>query len=288
MAGMPDIPSPAVLKEAGYRETAALAQIVAQAMPGESVHGVRRRIKQLRSLLRLLRPALGEEAYSAANSALREAADALAGQRRAEALVTAAGKLGKSADQHGYWPRLADSHRMKHAAEGDPARELVIARAAIERAAGVLGAADLTPDSEDTIIGAFAATYRKARRQLRAGLASGAPDALHEARKFVIHHLHHVKVLQPHRKARLVALEALRERLGDLNDLDELEQLAAHQDIPRGDAKLLRKARRRLLGEVDKAASRLFRSSPARFERRCGHAVRPHSPRGRAALQAGE
>ena len=61
---------------------------------GESVHGSRRQIKRLRSLLRLLRSQMGEEAFAAANGALRESADALAGQRRAEALVAAAERMG--------------------------------------------------------------------------------------------------------------------------------------------------------------------------------------------------
>ena len=90
MAATVGVPSPGVLLEAGQREIAELEKLLAETGPGGSVHGARRRIKQLRSLLRLLRPALGEERFREASIALRDAANALAGHRRAEALVAAA------------------------------------------------------------------------------------------------------------------------------------------------------------------------------------------------------
>ena len=78
MAGALSVPSPAVLRKAGQHEAASLAALLAATEPGQSVHGARRRIKQLRSLLRLLRPNLSVAAYDAVNDALREAAAALA------------------------------------------------------------------------------------------------------------------------------------------------------------------------------------------------------------------
>ena len=93
MAGTLNVPSPAVLRKAAQGEASALAALLADTAPGQSVHGARRRIKQLRSLLRLLRPSFEVVAYNAVNDALRDAARALAGHRRAEALLTAAGKL---------------------------------------------------------------------------------------------------------------------------------------------------------------------------------------------------
>jgi hypothetical protein len=121
MAGTLNVPSPAILKKAGQGEVAALAALMAATAPGQSVHGARRRIKQLRSLLRLLRPSLDVAAYNAVNDALREAARALAGHRRAEALVAAAGKLEAKHGHGAVWRGFAEANRAAHATDGDPA-----------------------------------------------------------------------------------------------------------------------------------------------------------------------
>ena len=60
------------------------------------VHKARRRLKALRSFFRMLRPAIGEEAFAEANAALRAAGHALAGARKAGAMLEAADKLAQS------------------------------------------------------------------------------------------------------------------------------------------------------------------------------------------------
>lgn len=277
----------AALAEAGGRELDALGGLLASAAPGDSVHGARRRIKQLRSLLRLLRLCLDGQAFALIDGALRQAADALAGHRRAEALVAAAGKLEAGRAQAGVWLGVAEAHRAAHAAEGDAAAALEDARAMIAAAGRQLSAVRLQPDCDSRIAAAFRATYAKARRRLQSAFESGDATALHEARKVVIHHLHQLKLLHPRCEGRLAWLEQLREILGDLNDLDELEQLAGDA-VAAKDRRLMHKARRRLLGRAEKAADRLFHRKPKRFARRLGHAPQPRSRRGRAGLQAVE
>lgn len=281
-----ELPSPAALAAAGQREIGDLAQLLATAQPGDSVHGARRRIKQLRSLLRLLRVDLGEDCFQGCNTALRAAADALAGHRRAEALVTAATKL-EDGRSDGFWLARAEAHRAAHAAEGDPARALADAQAAIAKAARLLSELRMA-DSGGAVPETFRATYRKARRRLRSGLHNEAAPDLHAARTFVIHHLHQLKLLYPGEVQRLAALEALREVLGDLNDLDELEQLAAGAEVPAGASRRMRKSRRRLLARARRAFGRLFRHKAQRFAKRLGHAAKPRSRRAPLALQAGE
>ena len=85
-----EAPSAAGLRAVTRVELRRLTAALKRAKPGQSVHGARRQIKRLRSLLRLLREAMGEEAFSAINGVLRNAASALAGLRRAE---RAAGRL---------------------------------------------------------------------------------------------------------------------------------------------------------------------------------------------------
>lgn len=263
--------SSATLHAAGREEFAALTATLAEATPENSVHGARRRIKRLRSLSRLMREALGEEASATLNAALRQAADALAGQRRAEALALAAKRLDSSRLATGFWSPLAEAHRRDHAEAGQPAGNLAEARAAIAEASAVFLQARLTAADEDAAARALLKTYAKARKRLRKALAGGDAKELHEARKFVIHHLHHLSFLGGSKK-RLAQLEDLRQLLGDLNDLDELEQLAAQRRaaLPDKAGARLHKMRKKLLDACDTASRGLFRQSPKAFARQFG------------------
>jgi hypothetical protein len=250
-------------------EFAALAALLAEAGPGQSVHGARRRIKRLRSLSRLLRAALGEEPYANLNAALRRAADALAGQRRAEALATAAKQLETSGTAPGFWRPLAEAHQLDHARAGDPAERLLEARAAIAEAEAILSQAPLAAADRDLAARPLVKTYAKARKRLHQALSSGNAEDLHEARKFVIHHLHHLSFLGGGKK-RLAELEELRQLLGDLNDLDELEQLARQRSAPLPEKAVARlnKVRARLLDACAAVSRRLFRQGPKTYGRR--------------------
>lgn len=273
-ARLQEAPSPAVLKAVARAELRALAAELAGTQAGQSVHGARRRIKRLRSLLRLLRTPLGEEAFSAANSSLREAADALAGRRRAEALVGAARRLGGGRRPGAAWRTVAEAHREDVAAGGAADGGLARARQAVAVAAKALGGARLQRADGPVIGEAFLASYRKARKRLAHGFADGTAEDLHEARKHVIHHLHHLDLLGAHldgAERRAAALEKLREALGDLNDLDELGQLAAEgEPLPESALKLMAKRRATLLKRAEAAARRLFRHKPKAFGKRIG------------------
>lgn len=266
--------SPAALQAAGSDEFAALAALLAEAGPDHSVHGARRRIKRLRSLSRLLRAALGEDSYADLNAALRRAADALAGQRRAEALAVAAKRLETPGKAPGFWRPLAQAHQLDHAQAGDRTERLLEARAAVTEAEAILSQAPLAAADGDVAAGPLVKTYAKARKRLRRALSSGNPEDLHNARKFVIHHLHHLSFLGGGKK-RLAQLEELRQLLGDLNDLDELEQLAARRSapLPEKAAARLSKVRARLLDACATAYRRLFRHGPKAYGRRLGLAL---------------
>jgi CHAD domain-containing protein len=252
-----------------------LVRDLGEAQAGTSVHGARRRIKRLRSLLRLIRPAIGENDYHAANGRLRAAADALAGRRRAEALVAAAAKL------HAGHP----SSRLRALVESH-ADDLVISvdfadapRQALDNVTQFKAAMAewALPDSTDArVMAAFLTTYRKARKLLAHGMETGDATELHEARKFVIHHLHHLELLGDETKAkpakRLRDLESLREILGDLNDLDELQQLASRHDpaLATATAHAASRRRRSLLKAATASSQRLFRRKARAFAKRIG------------------
>ena len=79
----------------------ALSQDLDLARSGKTVHPARRRLKLARSLLRLMKPALGPQSFQQENETLRDAAQALAGLRRTEAMSEAIAKLRTDAKKHG-------------------------------------------------------------------------------------------------------------------------------------------------------------------------------------------
>jgi hypothetical protein len=218
---------------------------------------------------------MGEEAFRAADGALREAADALAGQRRTEALLAAADRFGGSKGGRTHWLRLAEAHRDAHVTATGAVTGPKVAGKSIESANLTIGGLRLRPASASAIGEAFLATYSRARRRLAHGFQSGDMEDLHTARKHVIHHIHHLDLLRTHLSGsgkRVRALEKLREALGDLNDLDELSQFAADANTTMPDAavKVMTKRRAVLVRRAEDAAGQLFRQKPKAFQKRIG------------------
>jgi len=117
-------------------------------------------------------------------------------------------------------------------------------------------------------------SYRKARRRLAAGLKSEDAERLHEARKQVIHTLHHLELLHKHwpgiEGLRVAEMNTLRELLGDFNDLAELRHIVKREPASRALRKKLDRHGRRQLRKVRKLSDRLFEEKPAAFARRIG------------------
>lgn len=253
-----------------------LSEELVAAAAGGSVHGARRYIKRLRSLLLLLRTSIGEAAYRSATRELKAAADALAGQRRAEALVEAAGRLGGNPPAPAALQRLAESHRDEQEAASNADAELERARQHIA-AVGESLSRWKTPKWTSRLIAlAFAETYDGARRKLSSAIKEGDNESLHEARKFVIHHLHHLELLRAFLaddpSGRIVELERFRGVLGDLNDLAELTHLAkAANHLPPKYSRITLKPRRKgLLRDARKAWKPLFGRKPKVFVKGIG------------------
>src|SRR5687767_12166499 len=81
-----DHPAGEALRRLMRRTMKALSRDLDLARSGRSVHPARRRLKLARSLLRLMKPALGSDAFEQENQGLRDAAQALASLRRTEAM----------------------------------------------------------------------------------------------------------------------------------------------------------------------------------------------------------
>jgi CHAD domain-containing protein len=280
-----DRPAGEALRRLARKSLAAQARDLDRAAAGGGVHAARKRLKFIRSLLQLLRPAIGKSAWVKADRRLRAAAHAIAGARRAVALQVAVAKLGPRSSPEN--PALAELAHVAAAAHGheaaaDALGEAVAgARRDIEKVRGGVNDWNLPKRNIAPFVTGLRDAYGTARRKLRAGLAAGDIARLHEARKSVIHHLHHLEILEPLWPDRIrvwkTELTSLREALGDLNDLEELERLATGGASKFTSPALLQEARaaiaaRRanLLKRVKVRAGRRFAEKPGAFAKRIG------------------
>ncbi len=165
------------------------------------------------------------------------------------------------------------------AAEEEHSESLAAARKEIEAVRALVGGWMLPKRDRRFFLEGLERCYARGRKLLHSSLADGDSQRLHEARKSVIHHLHHLEILEPAwprmMKVWCDELGRLREALGDLNDLSELEgQLADPQTafgkIASIDAVLVLIAARRLklTARVRKRANQLFAERPGALARR--------------------
>lgn len=251
------------------------------------VHKARRRLKALRSFLRMLRPAIGEEAFRDANGALRAAGHALAGARKAGAMIEAADKLAAATpkDRGENQPLLAairaaaEADAMAHAGEDQVTGGVSVALDQVRLVRRAIHDWRLPKRDIGFYVEGLRKVYGRAKRLLDQGLATGDTVVLHEARKSVIHLRYLLDLLEPVWPALFRAwskeVQALREVLGDLNDLHDMELLMAHEGsafaaLPDKEKALaLIEARRAaLIAAVKPFARRLYSESPTGFARR--------------------
>lgn len=272
-------------------ERAAARLVDGSADPVAAIHDARKSLKRSRSLLRLVRRALGRKAYRAENDALRLAGLSLSGTRDADVLVETVQGLAK---------RFAGQL---------PLAEFEALRDALEREASVGREGETSPD-RDQLAGVLRAAAERVERwpldgagwdALLAGAARGyergaeafalarrAPtvEHLHDWRKRVKDLWYHERLLQTAWPAVLDAhggeAHVLSELLGDDHDLAVLRQrLAAGVELPPGTALdadalglLIDERREELQEEARQLGRRLYAETPEAFARRLRRYVR--------------
>ena len=275
------LPAGEGLRRLARTQLAQLARELAAAEKGANAHPLRKRVKFLRSLLRLIRPSIGDEAFQSANRHLKAAAAELAFKRHGEAMIEAVSKLQKQADDGGALIAELETAARAYAGHTEVTHldGLKRARCEIDAVRALVGSWVLPRRDTRFFLEGFRRSYARGRKLIMAGLASGNTQTLHEARKSVIHHLHHLEILEPvwprMIKVWCDELGRLRESLGDLNDLEELESLLDNPDTgfgrissPDAARQLIAGRRRRLLDRIRKRAEQLFAEPPNSLERR--------------------
>lgn len=217
------------------RVEAAHEQLLDRSKPVEErIHNARKRFKETRAALRLIRFSLGKQ-FAIENAWFRDAARDLATLRDADAVIESIGKLGEFAD--GFHDRrvLRKVRRPLERAQRKASREGLDAR--ISNTAQQLPVAkarvSLWPpldDRFDTIGDGLRRTFRDGCRAFLDARTQPSPETFHEWRKRVKDHWYHTQILRhlwpevmkPHREQ----MERLSDALGERHDLDMLQQIA--------------------------------------------------------------
>lgn len=227
--------------------------------PEKRVHDARKRFKETRALLRLIRKPLGEQ-FAIENAWFRDAGRELAAVRDADAILEALDTLELPRGVRTNVRRVLKKQREHPPLEGLIANTLgplVVAQARVA----------LWPrmeDGFDTIAGGLRRTYRDGRRAMR---DATTPEGLHEWRKFVKTHWYHVQLLRhvwpPLTKAYAGALDELSHALGDHHDLHVLG--ASIDDAPQELADAIATKQKALEQQAFALGARIYAERPDAF-----------------------
>jgi CHAD domain-containing protein len=236
-----------------------------------TVHGLRRRCKKLRGLLRMVEPHLA--GFKPANAAIRDAADLLGGARDARVMVETldalvGGKTGHAAAEQAIVARQFLLERLNRVAEEDSHATVLdrFAEAFTDLQATI---ADWDFDARGfAVIGdGLEETYRLFRKQGRAAEKRGTAEALHDWRKQAKYHGHHVALLKRSAPSILdgrgKALVRLGDLLGDHHNLAVLEATLLEASAQLGDMVPMRQAIAARQDELAQAAFTLGRQLAA-------------------------
>lgn len=277
--------APGLARVAAGRAEAALERLRAseagEAEMAEAVHGVRKDMKKLRTVLRLLRFELGKKAYRRQNARFRDAARALSEARDAEVklatLEALAGHEELPAAALAAWRKILD--RDREAAANLVAHDEATAaeaRSLIEAGLEEIHGWNLEGDSWKLVEPAVIRTYRRGRRAMKETEARRDEDGFHEWRKRAKDLWYELRLLSCAWPGPLEATAAeahrLTDLLGDHHDLAVLREDLRERNLGEAETVALEAAIARrqedLAAEAFSLGRRLYAERPQQFNRR--------------------
>lgn len=277
--------------------------------PAEAVHDCRKRCKKIRALIRVVRPAIGDERYRAVNDTARDAARELSALRDATAtddtyqrvLAVSAPPTGERAAVVDRVAELLAERRSAvetelgadHPAFGRARQLLAQTRRAVDDAVRALEAGDVDVRDDWDLVGpGIALTYRRGRRAMYAAIDEPSGERFHEWRKRVKYSWYHVRLIEPTAPdllgPRADLLHDLSAALGDAHDMVVLSNWLRGDDpeVARmGNvtpiSTLVDSARSTLEANAVAHGRAVFAERPVHYRRRLGRywsAWRAHGP----------
>jgi CHAD domain-containing protein len=252
-----------------------------EADSAEAIHGARKDMKKLRTVLRLVRDRLPKGASGRENQRFRDAARALSASRDAEVKLGTLDALAAGADELpenavASWRRILETDREAAAisARDEPAVER--AMELIESGLEAIEAWTLEGDSWEVVGGGLSRTYRRGRKAMRAAEADPSEHNFHEWRKRAKDLWYGLRLLQGAwpRTLEPTAEEAheLTDLLGDHHDLTVLREDLHQRRLGAEETRALGAAIDARQAELADAAfplgHRLYAERPKDFDRR--------------------
>jgi CHAD domain-containing protein len=156
-----------------------------------SIHSARKDLKKLRSVLRLVRPAIGRERFRAENKRYRDAGRRLSSSRDAEVKRETLAALGERFGEElpdgalKAWTRLLSKDRDELGDEDAIALQIEIAIGEIEVGRDEIGRWRPSPNSWDLFAPGIERSYRRGRREMKRVRAKHRTEDVHQWRKRV-------------------------------------------------------------------------------------------------------
>ncbi|MFA5898383.1 MAG: CHAD domain-containing protein [Hyphomicrobium sp.] len=242
-----------------------------------SVHETRKSLKRLRALLRLVRPAMGEDAFKEENARLRDIGLSLSGARDRHVLFETVDKLEAAGglDRRNVVEQL---RKAIAAANGEAPPAMQEASVRLLDAGKRLAELGLAGAGFDIVGPGLERSYRRARRAFDAAYEKPSDEAFHEWRKGAQAHWRQMTLLArawpEYLGARALEARTLSQLLGDDHDLALLVAFINNpgtSGISATQAKLVEKAVRQRQAELRTLArprgERLFAECPRRLRR---------------------
>ena len=205
----------------------------------KGVHDARKRFKAIRALLRLAAPRLGST-FRRENRWYRDAARQLAGVREAQASLETLDRLGDAEDAI-LRRELEARYEARRGLRFGDTDALAVLVADLAEAGERVSKWPLAGEGFEVVESGLRATYRRGRRGFRRALRGTSAIELHEWRKDVKYHRHHLELLVGLWPDVMAGAAATARRLGDLlgdhHDLHELRALLSRAPGLAGDGR---------------------------------------------------
>jgi len=256
----------------------------------EAVHQARKRLKKLRGLLRLVRPAIGRAAYQRYNKQFRDLGRALSGVRDADVMLQTLAELqedmkacGEDADLSGLRRDLVARHeRVITSTHGqDLETRKAAVSAELEDACDGIENWELAANEFEALGPGLEEYYCRGRKALAKARNKPGDTPFHELRKRVKDHWYHVRLLRNTWPALMKAytgeMKRLSDLLGDDHDLavfrQALDRVADHSLSAASRSALLASIAQRQQDLRDEAVClgrRVYADNPKSFRKRIG------------------